>query len=721
MLAGGGHTHALLLKRWAMHPHLRPNCLITLVNRESTTIYSGMFPGLIASQYHLEEVLIDLRRLSHRAGVSLIVGEITLLDLSENRLFLDNRPPISFTKLSLDVGSETHIDNATSRALKNKKLVCPIKPFRKSYEWIKSIEGQKSSDTNLSLTVVGSGLAALEIVFALRKRWPLSSLRLQCFHETLKPSIRNVLAKSHIELADPMSIVPDYAIICTGSKGPNWLQNSGLNVNELGRVSTNAKLQVEGLANIFAAGDCGVISKHFRPPSGVWAVRAAGPLARNLERSLLGKPLLHWKPQFFALQLLGGFGNSNLPSAWIVWWRLMLGPNSLIWKLKKRIDKKFMAAFSRASLMENKNQNLPCRGCAAKIAAHPLKSALKSAGLVDIAENPEDAACVKSSLDKGVWLQSVDGFPALLSDPWLNARITTLHACSDLWARGLAVSSAQAIISIPTIHKNLQQEILTQCLSGIQSALEPQGANLIGGHTFESRSELLENISLGIEVSLSINGFDNEASHLWSKEGMQPGDEILLSRPLGIGVIFAASMNGVVDTKYVDNALLHLTESQHVRFEDLQEKSLSSTYESSIHACTDITGFGLLGHLGEMIKASNANRLKEHLPLVKVNLFGSDIPALPGVKDLFKAGYESTLAPSNRMFLELLDSNNNSPPLIELSHGNISTNIEQLSVLRQLLVDPQTCGPLVISCEQKLANYLIKNNSWHRIGSVDFI
>ena len=113
-----------------MFPHLRPNCLITLINRDSTTIYSGMFPGLIAAQYEMEEVSIDLRSLCDRAEVSFILGEITFLDLPANRLFLDNRPSISFTKLSLDVGSETLVDDKTYRVFKNKNLVCPINPFK---------------------------------------------------------------------------------------------------------------------------------------------------------------------------------------------------------------------------------------------------------------------------------------------------------------------------------------------------------------------------------------------------------------------------------------------------------------------------------------------------------------------------------------------------------------------------------------------------------------
>ena len=110
---------------------------------------------------------------------------------------------------------------------------------------------------------------------------------------------------------------------------------------------------------------------------------------------------------------------------------------------------------------EQIDKQISCRGCAAKVAAEPLNSALRSAQLGDLSDFPQDAACVQSFIDKGIWLQSVDGFPALVSDPWLNARITTLHACSDLWARGVPVSSAQAVITLPAIHENLQAEMLT--------------------------------------------------------------------------------------------------------------------------------------------------------------------------------------------------------------------------------------------------------------------
>ena len=141
---------------------------------------------------------------------------------------------------------------------------------------------------------------------------------------------------------------------------------------------------------------------------------------------------------------------------------------------------------------------------------------------------PEDA----SRLDEHPGLlQSMDGFPALVSDPWLNGRLTALHACSDLWACGATVSSAMATITLPMVPANEQQELLVQTLAGIRSVLDEQGAELIGGHTMESRSASPRPASLGVQITLTVNG--SSSAPPWLKSGLQPGDALLISRPLG--------------------------------------------------------------------------------------------------------------------------------------------------------------------------------------------
>ncbi len=700
-----------------MKPHLRPSGLITLVNRSSSTIYSGMFPGLIAGKYDFDEVLIDLYSLASRARVSFVIGEISAIDQVEQKLFLKNRPPIRFSKLSLDVGSETK-PIQESFQLNKKDTVCGIKPFHKSYEWIKSFDDQAKYLNNEPFTVIGSGHSAIEMVLALRERWPKRLLQLKAYQSKINASFRRILLAARIDLKEKDYEINGPVLLCTGSKPQPWIEESGLPVNDIGRVRTTDTFQVINNSNLFAVGDCGIIANKERPASGVWAVRAARPLAINIERSLRELKLLKWDPQKIALQLIGGNFNSSVKVAWVLWGPFAIGPNLLFWKWKEVIDRKFMAMFTALGSMEDENESLLCRGCASKVPAITLKEALLEVGLDKLSNQPEDAAVIFASQDNGSFMQSMDGFPALSSDPWLNARLTTLHACSDIWATGSSVVSSQAVITLPRSSFHLQKELLAQCLSGIKSALEPQNALLIGGHTFESRNRTLQPLTLGIEISLCVNGRSSLGHIPWRKGGLEDGDILLLSRGLGSGIIFSGAMQGVTSAADFDEVLSQLSQSQHVILEDLKKINLDGLSSECIHACTDITGFGLIGHLGEMIISSNISRSLSGKSKLQVTLDANRIPSFPGVEELIKKGVSSSLAPSNRRALSLLKPCDDLPPLINLNFDTINETSQSYRIITELIVDPQTCGPLLISCSPKFASNIIRNGSWKRIGFV---
>jgi selenide,water dikinase len=380
---------------------------------------------------------------------------------------------------------------------------------------------------------------------------------------------------------------------------------------------------------------------------------------------------------------------------------MQIGPHPWIWRWKQRIDRQFMNRFDQAPAMES--EAMDCRGCAAKLPAAPLEAALEAAGLKSLGTAPEDAA----SLGKD-WLQSVDGFPALISDPWLNGRLTALHASSDLWACGASVDSAMAVITLPKTAAALQQELLSQTLSGLRSAFEPEGARLIGGHTLEARSEAPTPLSLGLQVSLSVNG--KRPSHPWRKGGLRAGDQLLLSRPLGTGVLFAAAMAGATQPEHLDHALAQMGTSQHPIVEQLQ--ALISLEPEALSSCTDVTGFGLLGHLGEMLQASSHT--------LQVVLNTSAIPALPGALKLLKAQYASSLAPANRRAWSLLDPSQDQAAKVILARAGSVFDPKDDQAMLELLVDPQTCGPLLLGCSEAMAEALLQANdtAWHRIGVV---
>ena len=265
-----------------------------------------------------------------------------------------------------------------------------------------------------------------------------------------------------------------------------------------------------------------------------------------------------------------------------------------------------------------------------------------------------------------------------------------------------------AVITLPKTAAALQQELLSQPLSGLRSAFEPQGARLIGGHTLEARAEAPTPMSLGLQVSLSVNG--KRPAHPWKKGGLRAGDQLLLSRPLGTGVLFAAAMAAAAEPEDLDHALAQMGTSQHPIVEQLQE--LISLEAEALPSCTDVTGFGLLGHLGEMLQTSS--------PSLQVVLDGSAIPALPGALKLLKAHHASSLAPANRRAWSLLDPSQDQPTKVILACADSGFDPEDHQALLELLVDPQTCGPLLLGCSSAMADALLQADytQWHRIGVV---
>ncbi len=726
VLAGGGHTHALILRRWSMKPSSRPKGLITLINRASFTLYSGMLPGLISGSYNISEVLIDLRVLAEQAGVVFIVAEITGLNLKENLIRLRGRPSICYTRISIDVGSETYIGKE-NQSEKKKFFEVPIRPLEKAIQFIEKQDHELLDSTKEPFTVVGSGLTAIEVALALRIRWHMRPIRLQAEPEKLRSKFKQALLDSNIKLIDRNQIISGPKLLCTGSHSPGWLRNSRLPVDTSGRVLTTSTLQVISHPSLFAVGDCGVIKDNYRPPSGVWAVRASKVLAKNLERCGKNLKPCAWYPQRRSLYLIGGERlKSRQKVAWLFWSGLLIGPHPWLWKCKQAIDRKFLKGFDLATSMTKGNQisenEMGCRGCAAKLPAEPLKGALKSADYETLGSQPEDAYLIAFSQGAESFYQSVDGFPALVSDPWLNGRMSTLHACSDIWAMGASVTSAQVVITLPKVPEKIQQEFLAQSLLGVKSALEPQGAKLIGGHTIEARSDSPQPSSFGIQMALSINGCLSSGVRPWTKGGMQLGDELLISRGIGSGVLFAASRVGQGCPKDLDSAMKILATSQHDAIRSLLKVEAENFPIPAVHACTDITGFGLLGHLEEMLVACNSLRDKSKKPLLKLKLQADLIPSFDGALDLLESGFFSTLAPHNRRAWRSLVKAKKHHSFIDLVFGEDNNyGSKQQKRILELIVDPQTCGPLLLSCSSKIASTLIANGPWKKIGCVDLL
>ena len=714
VLIGGGHTNVLLIKKWLMSPKLMPEIPVSIISRDSNLVYSAMFPSVISKSISIEESLIDIKSLAKNAKISFIEEEVKDIDFDSKKIFLSNRPPVDFSKLVLNYGSETRIPREFETLVKNGHAF-PIKPFLRAYDSIQK-EDIFDSVKELPFVIIGSGLAAIEVSYALRKRWRFRHLKLLCDSKKVNNKILKSLLNSNIEVVDNLDFDYGKILLCTGNESPFWIQKKSLVSDSYGRLFTNQNLQLKSFYGIFAVGDCAVLDSSKRPASGVFAVKVVNTLVHNLKQDIEGRSLKKWFPQRFGLQIVNAFP-SYYPKAFAIYRNFVFGPSFLIWFLKHKIDLNFIKKFrSKRLIMVKGGKNVSlndCRGCAAKIPQVVLNKSLINSNLDSFAFSPEDSVEIYKN-DEDTILQSVDGFPALVSDPWLNAKITTLHACSDLWACGAKLSSAQALISLPKVEREFQSYLFSQSLQGIKSTVEDHGGELLGGHTFEARSLVNKPYSLGIDISLTVQGILKNGAKPWLKSGMNDGDILMMSRPLGVGIYFAGQMQNINTLRGSSEIMRNLVKSQQYLIDEIYLFQ-DQFRESLVNAATDITGYGFIGHLKEMVESSNLYRERNNLEPVKVLLDLFAFKAYPGVFDLIRKDIKSTFFESNKEIFDKIYKGNQQKSIINFLNEN-SLDQDTFSERISLLLDPQTCGPLLISCNPKYENTL--KDKWYKVGEV---
>ena len=715
VLVGGGHTNALLMQRWIMRPNLMPDMPITIISRDSSLVYSSMYPSVISKSIPFKKSLIDIFALANTAKISFIKSEVKDICFDKKDIILEDRPNIKYSKIILNCGSATKVPDEFQDLIK-KNIACPIRPFLQSLKFIES-EDKRNSPREFPFVIVGSGLGAIEVAFALRKRWRKRKLILVCDQEKIANKFLKSLKTANIKIKTNLNFEHKRILLCTGNSPQDWIKKNILKLDNQGRILTGNDLKVKGFGDIYAVGDCSFVGGNKSKSSGILAVKASKILYKNIVREIKNKKLKSWSPQKFGLQLVNLSNHNYSPKTFAVYGKIILGPSPIFWKLKNKIDIQFLRKFQN-SLMKSFSKKtymdeMDCRGCAAKIPQDILNDSLRKTNLNKFADEPEDASKIVPSQEESI-LQSVDGFPSLISDPWLNAKITTLHACSDLWACGAKLISGQILISIPKVENQFQEYIVSQSLDGVRSIFDELGGDIIGGHTYESRNFSKKPYSLGVELSLVVQGNLDACHKPWRKDGMKPGDILLMSRPLGIGVFFAAQMKNINVFDSYEEIFKNLLTGQQT-FVDNIRNIQDKLGEDIINAATDVTGYGLLGHLYEMINASNLRRREKLLKDIKVILDLNSIQAYPGILDLINCGIKSSLFNENNKLMKLITKTEFKEQFISFSEVQNTFNNE-LQAKKELICDPQTCGPLLISCESKYKKYF--DDNWYQIGVV---
>lgn len=677
VLLGGGHSHVFVLKAFGMNP--MPGVRLTLVAKEIAAAYSGMLPGFVAGHYALEDCEIDLVRLSRFAGARLIHGEANGIDRANKRVAIVGRPPIAYDLLSIDVGitpSLGEIEGAREHAL----AVKPVSVFAPKWQDLEARALKPHGPRRIA--VIGGGAAGVELILAarykLRARAAEAGIDPDAFSFTLiaggvlLPShnararslarhalgeaqvmvIENTLARrvtpSAIELADGRSIPADGVLISTKAKAPDWFAGTDLPRDAGGFLAVKPTLQALDDDDVFAVGDCAAVLAHPREKSGVFAVRQGPVIANNLRLRAMGRTARPFMPQrrFLSLISLGGkdaiasYGPLAASGAWA-------------WRWKDHIDRAFMDKFNMPPSMtsgqthgsESALDAMRCGGCAAKVGPVTLARALDRLGKAA----RDDAAII----DEGggtLRLETVDFFRAVWPDPYALGEIAATHALSDIFAMGGTPRHAQAIAVLPFSRPRIVEEDLFQLLAGARAVFDREGVDLIGGHSSEGAE-----LAIGFALS---GGVPRE--RLLRKGGLKPRDKLILTKPVGTGILFAAEMRGLANARAIAAALAGMRRSNRTAADCFARHGAT--------AATDITGFGLAGHLLEMLEA----------PGLSAGLVLEEVPTYPQALALARSGAASTLLPENLALAHRLTCD---PPLS--------------AVVLALLFDPQTSGGLL--------------------------
>ena len=370
VLVGGGHSHAIVLKLFAIYPLLGVNLI--LITPDKYTPYSGMLPGYIAGFYNYTQCLMDLEKLCRFAGAQLYLDQVIGLDLKNNQLFCDQQSVIDFDLLSIDIGStpgKLSVSGAVEYAIAAKPVAQFLEHWHKLRENV-VINSQKT----LKIGIVGGGAGGVELALSMPAGlqnlgiddlqvhlWQKSHELMPNYHLSVRLIMEKVLINKGVKLhlgetvnqvapgkeklkikcQSGLEFECDQVFWVTQASAAEWVKDSGIGTDEKGFILVNNNLQSVTHAHIFAAGDIATMINHHLPKAGVFAVRQGKPLYENLKRMILGKSLKPYQPQKTYLSLISTGDGKALATRG----SFTLPPDQLLWYWKDWIDRRFMKQF----------------------------------------------------------------------------------------------------------------------------------------------------------------------------------------------------------------------------------------------------------------------------------------------------------------------------------------------------------------------------------------
>lgn len=684
VLVGGGHAHALVLRKWGMNP--LAGARLTVINPGPTAPYTGMLPGHVAGHYSRDTLEIDLVRLARFAGARLILSHATAIDRDARMIEVEGRGPVAYDVASIDIGitASMAINGFAENAVGAKPLDVYARTWRAFKDAVK--EGAKLP----SIAVIGGGVAGCELAmamaFALRQQGAKPQVSIlesgsdisgvgprarAKLHRAMADLGITLVANAKITRIDAGEVVLEgqpsvHAALCVGAAGAfphGWVAQTDLPLHE-GFIVVDPDLRVKGDPALFAVGDCAHMPFAPRPKAGVFAVRAAPVLHHNLRAVLSGGRLKPFRPQKSYLKLISLGGKDAMAE------KYGFAPAApVLWRWKDRIDRAFMDKLEKLPDMrppewpavmalgaQDGPQTIPlCGGCGAKVGGGVLKSSI---GQLDgemphgIVTGPGDDAAILRRPDGGYQVMSTDHLRGFIEDPVQMTKIAAVHALGDIWAMGAQPQAVLSSIVIPRMSPELQQRTLREISDAARSVFDVAGAVVVGGHT-----------TMGAELTIGFTVTGVRDTMPITVAGAKAGDVLVLTRPIGSGVILAAHMAGKAAARVVAPMLAAMEQPQ-----DIAARALGQA-----HAMTDTTGFGLAGHVQAMCDASR----------VHAEIWRDQIPLYAGARALSDQGVASSLLEAN------------------------IADAPTLGIHDPLLHDPQTAGGLLAAMPRSAAEAAI--------------
>jgi selenide,water dikinase len=611
VLLGAGHAHVEVLRRFALRPD--PGVRLTLITREPRTPYSGRLPALIRGGVAPEAAHIDLGPLAAIADARLVVAEATALDLAARQVVVSGRPAIRFDLLSIDIGAMPAIPPGGAPG----GVGIGVKPIGGLLAMLAQLESALAEGARIAL--VGGGAAGTELALALAQRFggrvritlvcdardplPEAPPRARAIARAALTEARVELvcgvragaqAAGRLALSDGSFLAVDAVLWATNVVGPPLLAESGLACDDAGCVLVDATLRSRGHDFVFAAGDCAAIEGQKRPKAGVWAVRAGPRLAVNLRRAAQGQRLRPWRPQAEALVIVGlGHGSA-------VGWRngVALAGGLVAW-VKDWLDGRFLRRYAP--------EGLPHRGALAEPAQVGLDAA-DLAVLAGPAAHPAGSAL----------LQQATQLPLLLNDPFAFGRVAAAQALLGLYAAGARPLTAVVFVTPQAGSPDQVRADVMTLLQGAASVLAADGATL---------ADCMVAPGGAAALALALTGQRDSAT---AAVGLSPGDALILTKPLGSGIILEGYRRGLAKADWLCGALAVMTASSAEAARILRAHAASG--------CAVVAEHGLIGTLTGLLRDANLAAV----------LAPEAIAALPGARELARLGVERGAADANR-------------------------------------------------------------------------